>query len=285
MSPLSRRAFVGTFATLGAAVATGTTLSGTAAAAPATIDRAVGVAPVGSAVNTLGHTPYGWVLVAANGSTRPTTGLDGAELFDLTSSTGGLVAVGSVEDGERDVPTVWESIDGIDWRVATRLTGLDGHLTAVATDGGTALAVGALLTLERAPRQRIVVRGGVDGWSVVPTTGLEFSDEWAATAVAGGAGGWVLSTVDSTGSVLATSPDGLRWTRGSRLVDAAVRSLEPTDAGVRWVANAMSGSGGVTGLDGAARRSMPVRKEARALGTVGDRSYWLAGGRIVSATV
>ena len=282
---ISRRTFVGAVATVGAAAAVTGITTGTASAAPAKVDRAVGVAPIGGTVHTLGLTADGWVLVAANGSARPTTGLDGADLADLTTATGGLVAVGSVPDGDRDIPTVWESTDGLAWRVATRLTGLDGHLTAVATHGATALAVGAQLTLERAPRQRLALHRDASGWAVVPLDGLEHTNEWAASAVAGGAGGWVLSTVEAAGSVLATSPDGLHWTAGEQLVDAAVRSLAFTGAGVRWVGNAMGGSGGIAGVVGGGRRPVLVAQDAQALGVVGDQSYWLVDGLIVSATV
>lgn len=282
---ISRRTFVGAVATVGAAAAVTGITTGTASAAPAKVDRAVGVAPIGGTVHTLGLTADGWVLVAANGSSRPTTGLTGADLYDLAIAPGGLVAVGAVADGDRAIPTVWESVDGLAWRTATQLSGLDGHLTAVATHGSTALAMGSHLTLERAPRQRLALRYTGSGWSSVPLTGLEHTNEWAASAVAGGAGGWVLSTVEAAGSVLATSADGLTWTRGDQLVDAAVRSLAFTGAGVRWVGNAMGGTGGITGVVGANRRPVPVPAEAQALGAVGDQSYWLVDGRIVSATV
>lgn len=284
---LTRRTFVGTVATVGAAVATGVAAAGTAAAAPAQVklDRAVGVAPIGSTVYTLGRAEGAWHLVAANGSSRATAGLEGADLYDMTGVNGGAVAVGAVLEGERSIPTVWESGDGVSWRAATALSGLDGHLTAVAVHGSTALAIGSLLTLERAPRQRIAVRRSGNGWSVAPLDGLEHTNEWAASAVAGGADGWVLSTVETAGSVLATSPDGLTWTAGSQLVDAAVRSLAFTGAGVRWVGNAIGGSGAVTGVVDGGRRPVPVPAHAQGLGAVGDQSYWLVDGRIVSATV
>lgn len=282
---LTRRTFVGAVATAGAVVATGVATAGTATAA-ATLERAVGVARLGSTVHTLGRAPGGWLLVAANGATRPTTGLAGADVLDLTRGpSGGLVAVGALADGDRSIPAVFESADGLDWRVATSLTGLDGHLTAVAVHGGTALAMGALLTLERAPRQRLAVRYRGGRWAVVAVDGLEYTDEWAVTSTAPGAGGWLMSAVDSTGSMLATSRDGVRWTAGAALVDTAVRSLAVTAAGVRWVGNAMGGTGGLTGVVGAGRRPVPVPAEAKALGAIGDQSYWLAGGRIVSATV
>jgi len=273
-------------ASLATGTVTATTASAAPKAAPAAFDRAVGVARFGSTVHTLGHAAHGWVLVAANGSTRPTTGLDGADVLDLAGAPlGGAVAVGAVADGDRSIPTVWESVDGLDWRAVTSLSGLDGHLTALAVREHDALAMGSLLTLERAPRQRIAVRYLHNSWEVAPVDGLEHTDEWTATAAAGGAEGWLVSTVDSAGSVLASSPDGLNWTASAGLVDTAVRSLAFTGAGVRWVGNAMGGSGALTGVVGAGRRPVPVAGEARALGVIGDQSYWLAGGRIVSATV
>lgn len=295
-SRLTRRTFVGAVATVGATVGAavaGAAASGvagasaaSASAAAATVDRAVGVARLGSTVHTLGLHAGGWLLVAANGSTRPTTGLTGADVLDLTSGPdGGMVAVGALADGDRSVPTVWDSPDGLDWRVATSLTGLDGHLTAVAVHGDSAFAMGALLTLERAPRQRIALRYNDNSWSVAPVDGLEHTDERTVSAAAGGAEGWVVSIVDANGSVLATSEDGLTWTASSGLVDAAVRSLTFTPSGVRWVGNVMGGSGGLTGVAGAGRRPVPVPAEAKALGVIGNRSYWLSGGRIVSAKV
>lgn len=283
---LTRRTFVGAVATVGAAVATGVATAGTAtAAAAAAVDRAVGVARVRGGVHTLGRASDGWLLVSANGSGHPTTGLERADVLNLTSARGTLIAVGAEVDGDRSIPTVWESADGLAWQVATSLSGLDGHLTAVATRGGTTLVMGAQLTLERAPRQRIALQRNGNSWSVVPVDGLEHTNEWTATAIGSGSDGWLLSTVDASGSSIASSPDGQHWTAGDELVDAAVRSLAFTDAGVRWVGNAIGGSGGITGVVGSGRQPVPVPKEAQALGVIGDRSYWLADGRIVSATV
>lgn len=280
---MSRRTFVG--ASIGVAFGIAAMTGMASASAPLKLERAVGVAGTRGAVHTLGRTPDGWFLVAANGSSQPTTGLENADLLDLTGGVGGLVAVGSIKDGTRDVPAVWESLDGLAWHAVVGPTGFDGHLSAVATDGTDVLAVGALLTLERTPHQRLVMRRTAAGWSEIPVTGLEYTREWAASAVAGGAAGWVLSTVDATGSMIATSADGLKWTAGDHLVDTAVRSLAFTGSGVRWVANANGGSGGLTGLVGAGRRPVPLPAKAQALGAIGDQSYWLADGRIVTATV
>ena len=284
-SRMSRRTFVGAVATIGAALGAGAVTGTASAAVPVKLDRAVGIAGTGGTAHTLGRTPDGWLLVAANGSIRPTTGLENANLLDLTGDAAGFVAVGSTTEGGRDVPVVWESADGLTWHSTVRLSAHDGHFSAVASDGADILVMGADLTLERAPHQRVAVLRTAAGWSSVPVTGLEYTREWAATAIAGGAGGWVLSTVDATGSMIATSADGRVWTAGDHLADAAVRSLAFTKSGVRWVANAMAGSGGLKGVVGADREVVPVPAEAQALGVIGDQSYWLAEGRIVTATV
>lgn len=266
---LSRRVFVGAVATLGVAAMSAT---GTATAAPATIDRAVGVARLGKTVHILGRARGGWVRVGADGSAQPTRGLGDAELNGLSATGDVLLAVGA----ERTEPAVWESTDGVSWRQATRLDGVDGHLTAIGAHGGTALAVGALLTLERAPRQRIVLRRTESGWTTVPARGLEYTDELTATAVGGDQAGWVLSTVDASGSLLARSADGLTWTPDTRLADAAVKSFD----GGKWIANTMGGTAGVTGP----RRSA-TPPGGQAVGLLDGRSYWLVDGHIVTATV
>lgn len=266
---LSRRMFVGAVATLGVAA-----MSGTADAdpAPAKIDRAVGVARLGKTVHVLARARGGWVRVGADGSAQPTRGLGDAELNGLSATGDVLVAVGAAGTE----PAAWESTDGVSWRQATRLDGVDGHLTAIGAYGGVALAVGALLTLERAPQQRIVVRRTESGWTTVPARGLESTDELTATAVGGDQAGWVLSTVDASGSLLARSADGLVWTPDTRLVDAAVKSFDDGN----WIANAMGGTAGVTGP----RRSVTVPR-GQAVGLLDGRSYWLVDGHIMTATV
>jgi hypothetical protein len=261
--------FVGAVATLGVAA-----MSGTADAdpAPAKIDRAVGVARLGKTVHVLARARGGWVRVGADGSAQPTRGLGDAELNGLSATGDVLVAVGAAGTE----PAAWESTDGVSWRQATRLDGVDGHLTAIGAYGGVALAVGALLTLERAPQQRIVVRRTESGWTTVPARGLESTDELTATAVGGDQAGWVLSTVDASGSLLARSADGLVWTPDTRLVDAAVKSFDDGN----WIANAMGGTAGVTGP----RRSVTVPR-GQAVGLLDGRSYWLVDGHIMTATV
>jgi hypothetical protein len=261
---LSRRVFVGAVAALGV-----TAMSGTALAAPAAVDRAAGVARLGRTVHVLGRTREGWVHIAADGATRPARGLGGAEVNAVAAHRGALVAVGA--DGVR--PAVWQSRDGVSWRRVARFDDVDGHLTAVGAHGGTALAVGARLTLERAPHQRIVMRDSGSGWVTVPARGLEHTDELTATAVGGDATGWTLSTVDANGSLLARSADGVGWTPADRLTDAAVKSFEGTD----WVGNAMGGTTGVVRT----RRAVP---QGQAVGLLDGRSYWLVSGHIVTAT-
>jgi len=263
---LSRRVFVGAVATLGVAAA-----AGTATAAPTPIDRAVGVARLGTTVHILGRTRRGWVRVGADGTAQPTRGLGDAELNGLASTGGVLLAVGAA--GAE--PAVWESADGVSWRQVTRLRGVEGHLTAVGAHGGVALAAGALLTLERAPRQRIVLRRTGSDWHTVPVRGLAHTDELTATAVGGDADGWALSTVDASGSLLARSVDGLGWTAEGRVADAAVKSFDDG----HWVANAM---GGLTGVTGPRRAAGPT---GQAVGLLDGRSYWLVAGHIVTATV
>lgn len=279
--PITRRVFVGAVAALGATALSGTALAGAATAAPAgqKIERATGVARHRGVVRTLGRAGADWFLLGADGSTRPTRGLEHAEVADLTATGTTLVAVGA-----RDVPTVWESTDGSSWQEAVRLTGVDGHLTAVGAHGGAVLAAGALLTLERAPRRRIVLLRTGSGWETVTTSGLAHTDEQAATAVTGGPGGWLLSTVDADGSLLATSPDGRGWTPHAvepRLVDAAVRSLAVAGDRVHWMANAMSGAVGVLGTLGAGRRLAPTPEGATAVGMLDGRGYWLVDGALV----
>ncbi len=267
---LSRRVFVGAVTALGVAAATGTATA-TSSAAATRIDRAVGVARLGATVHVLGRARGGWVLVGADGSTRSTRGLGDAELNALASTDDVLLAVGAAGSE----PAVWESTDGVSWRQATRIRGVEGHLTAVGAHGRVALAAGALLTLERAPRQRIVLRRNGSGWHTVPARGLAHTDELTATAVGGDADGWVLSTVDGSGSLLARSADGLEWTAEEHLTDAAVKSVD----GGQWVANAM---GGMTGRTGPRRAPVPT---GQAVGLLGGRSYWLVDGHIVTATV
>ncbi|TDV57561.1 hypothetical protein [Actinophytocola oryzae] len=255
-STLSRRVFIGAVAAAGAAV-----MAGTAAAAP-TLSRAAGAARLGDTVYVLGRSGARWVLVdPATGESRATQGLEKADVLDLSATGERLVAVGATGTA----PTVWESSDGLRWSRAATLDG-DGHLTAVE---GT-LAVGALLTLERAPHTRIVARRTGNTWKTVATTGLEDTNQVTATAV-GHDGEWLLSTVDATGATIHRSPDGLAWTAKETHTDTAIKAFDSA----KWVANSMSGTEG------------PTRRAARAqaVGVVGSQSYWLVDGTLVTATI
>jgi hypothetical protein len=271
---LSRRAFVGAVAALGVTAMSGTALGAPLQnvqnAAPNAVDRAIGVARLGRTVHVLGRARGEWVRIGADGTVSATRGLGGATVEALAARRGVLVAVGA--DGIR--PAVWESADGLSWRRTLRLDDVDGHLTAVGAHDGAALAVGARLTLERAPHQRIVLRHNGSRWATVATRGLARTDELTATAVGGDATGWTLATVDATGSLLARSADGVTWTHEARLTDAAVKAFEGAD----WAGNAMGGTTGVVRT----RRAVPA---GQAVGLLDGRSYWLVDGHIVTATV
>jgi hypothetical protein len=189
----------------------------------------------------------------------------------MTAHDGLLVAVGA----DRSAPAVWTSPDGVTWRRAARLDGVDGHLTTVAAHGTTALAVGALLTLERAPHARIVLRDTGSGWVSAPATGLEHTSEITATAAGHDGTTWRLSTVDVNGSMLFRSADGLTWTDDGRETGIAVRAFDGDD----WVGNAMAGT---DGQSGSRRAALP---EGEAIGVIDGVSYWLVDGHIVTATV
>jgi hypothetical protein len=257
-SRLSRRVFIGAVAAVGVAA-----MSGTPASAAPTLTRAAGAARLGKTTHVLARTATRWVVVDPDsGESRPTRGLERADVFDLSATGDRLVAVGAAGA----TPTVWESADGQTWWRAAALRG-DGHLTAVE---GT-LAVGALLTLERAPRQRLVVRRAGSTWTTVETTGLADTDELAATAVGRDGDAWLLSTVDANGAVVHRSPDGVAWTATETHTDTAIKAFD----GAKWVGNSMSGE------DGHTRRAA----NAQAVGIIGDQSYWLVDGTLVTATV
>lgn len=255
---LSRRVFIGAVAAAGVVA-----MSGTAAAAAPRLTRAAGAARLGKTTYVLGRTGNQWVLIdPETDQTWATSGLERADVLDLSATGDRLVAVGA----EGTAPAVWESADGRSWQRTAVFAALDGHLTAVE---GT-LAVGALLTLERTPRQRIVARRDGSSWTTVETTGLTGTDEVAATAVGQDASGWLLSTVDSTGATIHRSADGLAWAAAETHTDTAIKAFD----GARWVANSMSGDSGHN-------RQAP---SAQAVGIVGDRTYWLADGTLVTAT-
>jgi hypothetical protein len=264
---LSRRVFLGAAAALPAVAV----LTGTAVAAPAPIDRAAGVARLGGTTHLLGRSSDGWVHVAADGTTRPARGLTGAEINAVAAHGDRLVAVGA----DRSAPAVWTSADGVTWRRTARLDGADGHLTAVTAHGGTALAVGALLTLERAPHTRIVLRDSGSGWTSTATTGLDHTAELTATAAGHDGTAWRLSIVDADGSLLFRSADGRTWTGDGTRTGVAVRAFDGHD----WIGNTM---GGTDGQSGTRRAALP---DGEAVGVVDGVSYWLVDGHIVTATV
>jgi len=293
---ITRRTFVGSVAAaVGTAALASPALGAPAPAAPPgqSLDRAAGVVTVDGVTKVLALIGTSWVLVDADGTVRPTHGLSGATVIDVTTGPGGLVvAVGSLPVGEDTAAVVWESRDGLAWREANRLGGLHAEFTAVGADSTSFIVLGALLTPERAPGRRIAVRRTDRGWVTVPVRGLEWTDESPATAVAGGAGGWVTAAVAVTGTLLSTSRDGYTWTPAAaepRLVDAAVKALTFVGDRVRWVGNGMSGTAPLAGTLGAGRTTVAVPTEAHAVGVVPAsspvRSVWLADGRLVTSNV
>ncbi|MGQ0837723.1 hypothetical protein [Actinokineospora sp.] len=284
---MTRRTFVGAVAAAAGTAA----LASPALAAPGrpTLDRAVGVIGGPRVLALVGRT---WVLVDENGAVTPTRGLGNAVVVDVTSGPAGHVAVGSITVGAESIAAVWESADGVSWREATRLTGVDAEFTTVGAGPTSVLALGALLTTERSPSRRIVARRMPRGWVTVPVRGLEWTDELAATAVAGTAGGWTAAAVDASGSVLANSRDGVTWSTSpieARLTEVAVKSLSyEGDHRVRWIGNGMGGSAPLAGVLGAGRTTVAVPEHSHAVGVVPAarpiRSFWLADGRLVAST-
>lgn len=287
---ITRRIFVGSVA---AAVGAAALTSPAYAAPPGqALDRAAGVVTVGGVPKVLALIGSAWVLVDADGTVQPTRGLTGATIVDVTTGPGGLVAVGALPAGADTAATVWESSDGLVWREVSRLGGIHAEFTTVGADSTSFIALGALLTRERAPRTRIAARRTDRGWVTVPVRGLEWTDEMPATAVAGGPGGWVTAAVAVTGTLLSTSRDGHTWTRSTvepHLADAAVKALTFVGDRVRWVGNGMSGTAPLAGTLGAGRTTVAVPEQAHAVGVVPAstpvRSFWLADGRLVSSNV
>lgn len=287
---ITRRIFVGSVA---AAVGTAALPSPAYAAPPGqALDRAAGVVTVGGVPKVLAMIGSAWVLVDADGTARPTRGLAGATIVDVTTGPGGLVAVGALPAGEDTAATVWESRDGLVWREANRVGGVHAEFTAVGADATSFIALGSLLTRERAPRRRIAARRTDSGWVTVPVRGLEWTDESPATAVAGGPAGWVTAAVSVTGTLLSTSRDGITWTQAAvepRLTDAAVKALTFVGDRVRWVGNGMGGIAPLAGTLGAGRTTVAVPDDAHAVGVVPAsvpvRSFWLADGRLVASNV
>ncbi|MDQ3402179.1 MAG: hypothetical protein M3548_02140 [Actinomycetota bacterium] len=293
---ITRRFFVGAVATAAGAVALGSPAfasTNNASTNNASLDRAVGVVHVNGSPRILALVGQAWVLVDENGSTQQTRGLTNAVIVDVTSSGSGLVAVGSLEVNGEPIATIWESADGVAWREATRLTGRTAEFTAVGASPTSVMALGALLTGEGSPQKRIGAQRTPSGrWVTVPVRGLEWTDELAATAIAGGSGQWIAAAVDVSGSVLSTSRDGLTWSTASvepRLQDAAVKSLTFEGDRVKWIGNGMGGIAAIAGTLGAGRTTVAVPQEAHAVGVSPAqgslRSFWLVDGRLVAANV
>ncbi|MGM1064466.1 hypothetical protein [Saccharothrix sp. Mg75] len=282
---LDRRKFVlgaAVTATLGTTVTT--TLAGRAAAAPAPAVPAVGAGsptrsagvftdPAGTAF-ALVHLDGAWVLVDVDGSVRITTGLAGADLVDVATDGDRVVAVGALSGDP--TAAIWESTDGTTWREARRLHGVRSEFTAV----GGGLALGSVVKQERASLVRIAARRTAGGWSTVPVRGLEWTDGIKATAVARTSAGWVAAAVGTAGTVLHTSRDGVTWSARSGLDEVAVRGLTPEG---HWVGNDVVDATPLAGTLDAGRRRPDVPADAKALGVVGARTGWLAGGRLITA--
>lgn len=265
---------------------------GTPAAAQPQLSKAAGVAVLGQSAKALCLLGTSWVLVDEDGTTYPTTGLDGASVVDVAADDRGVLAVGSRPAPRGTEATIWQSADGVTWHEAMRLTGTNTEFTAVGFGPGTAMALGSALTEERAPARTIAARRSPRTWSELPVTGLEQTSEQALTTLSGNRSGWVAASITQDGTTLYRSTDGSAWSTvaSGRLEDAAVQGiLLAGDGTVRWVANAIGGSAAITGTVGAGRRPVAVVQEAHAVGAVwtrrGPLSYWLTGGRLVTAGI
>ncbi|GAA0232193.1 hypothetical protein GCM10010492_33590 [Saccharothrix mutabilis subsp. mutabilis] len=269
---LDRRTFV-----LGAAVtAVAATSVGTAhAAAPPA--HATGAASLGGTPVTLARIDGRWALLGDNGSVRITTGLDNADLVDLADDGTRLVAAGSLAGDP--VAALWTSTDGVTWHEARRLHGTRSEFTAVT---GT-LALGSVVRHERAAEVRVAVRRTASGWTTTPVRGL--ADGLLASALATTPGGFVCASVDSAGTRVHTSADGVAWSELPRVEGVAVRGLVATSGAVRWFGNEIAGSAPLTGVVGGSPSPAAVPADAKALGVTGARSAWLSGGRLLTTAI
>ncbi|MFI9815041.1 hypothetical protein [Saccharothrix variisporea] len=269
---LDRRTFV-----LGAAVtAVAATSVGTADAATP-LSNGVGVASLGGTPVTLARAAGGWSLISDNGSVRITSGLENAGLVDLADDGTQLVAAGSLAGDP--VAALWTSGDGVTWREARRLHGTRTEFTATT---GT-LALGAVVRHERAPEVRVAVRRTASGWSTVPVRGL--ADGLLASALATTPDGFVCAAVDSTGTRVHTSADGVVWRELPRVDGVAVRGLASVSGVVRWFGNEIAGSTPLTGVVGGTSGPAAVPADAKALGVTGTRAAWLSGGRLLTTAI
>lgn len=290
---VSRRAFVigvtGLVA-VGSAVAPAPAHASTAPAADG-LTRAAGIAIIGLTPTALCLQGDRWVLVTEDGSITPTTGLDGATVVDLAAGVAGVFAAGSLPAGEATEAAIWQSADGLAWREVMRLRGFNSEFTAVGTGPSPAMALGSVLTEERAPKATVAARLIGGSWSVVPVRGLEPTAEQPMTTLSGHESGWLAAAVGSNGTAVFRSADGVSWAAPDPgIEDAAVQALLfEANGGVRWVGNPLSGAAAVTGRLGGERTTVPVPKEAHAVGAVwttnGPVSYWLVDGRLVAAGI
>lgn len=229
-------------------------------------ERAAGVAVVGGAPKVLCLLDGSWVLAGVAGDVRPTEGLAGAVIADVTTDGSGALAVGS---GAREEATVWRSADGVRWVEVLRLAGTKSEFTAV----GQGLVLGSVLTGEGVPRSTVAARRQAGSWATVPTRGLD--GEQSVTALTASAGGWRAASVGASGTTLFRSGDGSIWAKDGKLADTVVKGLLPD----RWVGNSL---GGTTAR---ASKAVAVSRDAIAIGAAGNRSYWLVDGRLVTAGI
>jgi hypothetical protein len=276
--------------TLGPGVARAMAAPPPAVSAPE-LTRAAGVAVVALTPKALCLQGDRWVLVGEDGGIVSTTGLEGATVVDLSSGPLGVWAVGSQPAGPASEAVVWQSADGVAWREAMRLRGTNSEFTAVGTGPAGAMALGSLLTEERAPKATVAAALTGGSWAEVPVRGLEPSAEKPLTTLSGNDSGWLAAAVGSSGTALFRSIDGLSWgPHEAGIEDAAVQALlfEATGS-VRWVGNALSGTATLVGRVGGERTEVAVPKEAHAVGAVwttnGPVSYWLVDGRLVAAGI
>ncbi|MCE7004770.1 hypothetical protein LWC34_18350 [Kibdelosporangium philippinense] len=264
---------------------------GTTAHAQPTFTRSAGVAELGQSPKALCLLGSSWVLVDEDGTTYPTTGLEGATVLDVATDARGVLAVGSRPAPPFTEATVWQSADGLTWHETMRLTGTNTEFTGVGFGPGTAMALGSGLTEERAPTRTIAARRTPQGWSEVPVTGLEQTAEHAITTLSGNRSGWIAAAVTQDGTTLYRSPDGSAWSTvdAGQLDDTAVQGILLEDNAIRWVANAIGGSAAITGTVGAGRRPVAVPENAQLVGAARSRrgplSYWLVDGRPVTAGI
>jgi hypothetical protein len=248
--------------------------------------RAAGVAVLDGRPKALCRVDSRWVLVGLDGVTAATTGLEGANIVDMSGGRNGVLAAGSRRAGEITEAAVWQSADGRDWREVVRLTGINSEYTAVGFDSRSAMALGSTLTIEGAPKSTIAARRSAFRWTTVPVTGLETTDQQAIVMVSGTPSGWLTAAVTQDGTTFAQSADGFAWTALGDVAEVAVQGVRVASNGaIRWMGNAISGAAAIAGTVGAGHASVAVGQDAQAVGTVRGSGYWLVDGRLVAAEI